>query len=364
MIGRTLGLYIAFRFSKIMLAMLVGLLFIIVTVDFVEQVRKSAEMVDISMMSLLMISATKAPIFIERAFPFAGLFAAMITLTQLNQKMELVVARAAGVSAWQFLMPISLAAALIGLCAAFAYNPIAVASFEKSKEIEAQVFNRGVAGRPRHTVRDHWIKQDEAEGYSIINAGMARRYGEVLGDVRIFRIGTDGGMTERIDARVASFRGDHWLLQDAVVSRGQPGTEVSPRLKIPTTLTADILAGVASTPDSVPFWGLRNIAAKAQLSGSNPNPYLMQFYGLLTLPLFLIAMVLIAATVTLRFARFGQVGRLILGGILCGFLLYTLTQMVTSLGSNGIVPPVLAALSPSVVAIFFGFSILLQQEDG
>ncbi len=364
MIGRTLGLYIAFRFSKIMLAMLVGLLLIIITVDFVEQVRKSAEMVDASLIGLLLISITKAPIFIERAFPFAGLFAAMITLTQLNQKMELVVARAAGVSAWQFLMPISLAAALIGLFAAFAYNPVAVAAFEKSKEIEAAVFNQAVSGQPLHTVRDHWIKQDETQGYSIINAGMARRFGAILGNVRIFRIGSNGEMIERIDAKSATFGGNRWVLQDAVVSRGQPGTEVVPRMVIPSTLTADILAGVTSTADSVPFWNLRNIAAKAQLSGANANPFLMQFYSLLTLPIFLIAMVLIAATVTLRFARFGQVGRLILGGILCGFLLYTLTQMVTSLGSNGIVPPVLAALSPSVVAIFFGFSILLQQEDG
>jgi lipopolysaccharide export system permease protein len=106
------------------------------------------------------------------------------------------------------------------------------------------------------------------------------------------------------------------------------------------------------------------MAARALLSGANPNPYFVQFYSLLSLPLFLVAMVLIAASVTLRFVRFGQLGRLILGGILAGFLLYTATRVVTSLGSNGIMPPIVAAWSPAIVAILFGTTILLHQEDG
>ncbi|MCG6858095.1 MAG: LptF/LptG family permease, partial [Salaquimonas sp.] len=138
----------------------------------------------------------------------------------------------------------------------------------------------------------------------------------------------------------------------------------SQTLNIPTKLSRDVLVGVTATPDSVPVWGLRQTAAKALLSGGNPNPYLVQFYSLLALPLFLLAMVLIAATVTLRFVRFGQVGRLIVGGVLSGFLLYTVTNFVTSLGSNGIVPPLIAAWSPAIVAILFGITILLYQEDG
>ncbi|MGB7287683.1 MAG: LptF/LptG family permease, partial [Salaquimonas sp.] len=68
--------------------------------------------------------------------------------------------------------------------------------------------------------------------------------------------------------------------------------------------------------------------------------------------------------VSLRFVRSGQAGRLILGGIMGGFVLYAATRLVTSLGNNGIVPPVVAVWSPSLVAILFGMSILLYQEDG
>ncbi len=109
---------------------------------------------------------------------------------------------------------------------------------------------------------------------------------------------------------------------------------------------------------------MKEIAKRVEKSGTNGKPYLVQYYSLTALPLFLLAMVIVAATVCLRFVRFGQVGRMILGGILCGFVLYTLTSLITALGSNGVVPPALAAWVPGFVATLFGMSVLLHQEDG
>ena len=363
MIGKTLFGYIAVRFAKTVAAMMISLLLLIVLIDFVEQLRKASEVSDVSLMALLQLSMLKAPIFLDKAFPFGCLFAAMITLTQLNLKMELVVARAAGVSAWQFLMPVSAAALLIGIFAAFVYNPLAVASFEKSKDVEVSIFDRG-ARQNNAEVSSHWMKQEEVDGSSVINARLARNKGTILDDVKIIRFDTEGHIVERIDAETAVFSGVSWVLTNAVISRDSKVAERKDTLVVPTNLTHDIIAGVTANADSVPVWELRDMASKAVLAGGNPNPYLVQFYGLLALPVFLVAMVMIAATVTLRFVRFGQLGRLILGGILSGFVLYTVTKLVTSLGSNGIVPPFVAAWSPSIVAILFGTSILLHQEDG
>lgn len=363
MIGRTLSTYIAMRFARTVIGMMISLLAFIILVDFVEQLRKAAEKPDVAMFALLQLSALKAPVFLDKAFPFACLFAAMITLTQLNQKMELVVARAAGVSAWQFLMPASLAAVIIGLFAAGIYNPLAVAAWRQSQDLEAVIFDK--ADRMKQAeVSGYWIRQEDSGGSSVINARLARSQGRRLDDVRVLRFNAEGLIHERIDAASALFVNNGWSFTNAVVT----GTDTRPqrheRYDIDSSLTEDTLAGVTASPDSVSFWELPSIAAKAALSGANPGAYRVQFQSLLALPLFLVAMVLIAATVTLRFVRFGQVGRMILGGIVSGFVLYTVTKLVTSLGSNGIVPPAVAAWSPSVVAILFGISILLHQEDG
>ena len=107
--GRTLSGYIAIRFAKTVLGILLALFVLIVTVDFVEQLRRFSELPDVNAGRLYAVALLRAPAFMEKAFPFGCLFAAMITLAQLNQRMELVVARSAGVSAWQFLLPMSIA---------------------------------------------------------------------------------------------------------------------------------------------------------------------------------------------------------------------------------------------------------------
>lgn len=363
MIGRTLSLYIASRFTRTLVIMVVSLLAFIVVVDFIDQLRKAAEHPEIPVLELLKLSSLKAPVFLDKAFPFASLFAAMITLTQLNLRLELVVARAAGVSAWQFLMPVSAAAVVVGLFASLVYNPLAVTAFEMSKDVETAIFDSKDRMRQAEA-SEYWLQQEDKNGSSIINARIARDSGRRLDDVRILRLDEGGRVYERIDAADAELGNGEWTLHKARVMGPDAVSVMHDVYRIESDLTERTVAGVTAKPDSMPVWELPEAAELVSESGANPGPYLVQFHSLLAMPLFLVAMVLIAATVSLRFVRFGQVGRMILGGVVAGFVLYTITKLVTSLGSNGIVPPAMAAWSPSVVAIVFGISILLHQEDG
>ena len=51
------------------------------------------------------LSFLRTPTVAEQALPFAVLFGSMIAFLNLSRKLELVVARAAGVSVWQILAP-------------------------------------------------------------------------------------------------------------------------------------------------------------------------------------------------------------------------------------------------------------------
>ncbi|MEL7428502.1 MAG: LPS export ABC transporter permease LptG [Pseudomonadota bacterium] len=364
MIGKTLGLYIANRFLRSLLAMVLGLAFLIVSVDFIEQLRKTANVPDVSMWQLYSISLLRAPTFVEKAFPFACLFAAMMTLTQMNSKLELVVARAAGVSAWQFLLPISISAALVGAFLATVYNPLAIHATQKAMELTAEVLKQ-TPEKELSSVREYWLKQEDAgKAYTVINAELARRGGMLLDNVKMVRFSSDGSFIERIDATNALHRGDHWMLLSAKSTDASGNSSTQASRKIETSLTQDELLGKSGKPDEIPFWDLKEVAERVEKSGTNGKPYLVQFHSLTALPALLFAMVLVAASVCLRFVRFGQAGRMILGGILCGFVLYTVTSLTTALGSSGVVPPIVAAWSPGFVAILFGMSALLHQEDG
>ena len=82
----------------------------------------------------------RTPAVAEQVLPFAVLFGSMATLLQLSRKLELVVARAAGVSVWQFLQPGILVAALIGVVSVTAYNPLSARLKQHASAIEARVF--------------------------------------------------------------------------------------------------------------------------------------------------------------------------------------------------------------------------------
>ncbi len=361
--GSTLNVYIALRFAKTVLGILLALFALIVTIDFVELLRRFSEMPDVDAGRLYAVALLRAPNFMEKAFPFGCLFAAMITLAQLNQRMELVVARSAGVSAWQFLLPLSITAAVIGVVVSTIYNPLAIVAAERAKEISTEI-HTGTRFLPQSRADNVWMRQDTGQTSAVINATVALESGRILDDVRIIRFDEEGVIIERIEARQAIYQGDHWLLIDASGDSMDGGFDRQQSRKLATNLTQDAIFGAIGDPESVGFWGLRDAAGKVRRSGINPGPYLVQYHSLTAMPLLLVAMVLIAACVSLRFVRFGQSGRLILGGISSGFVLYIVTKLVTSLGSNGIVPPVAAAWAPSVVATLFGISILLHQEDG
>ena len=98
--------------------------------------------------------------------------------------------------------------------------------------------------------------------------------------------------------------------------------------------------------------------------GLNPDRFRIELHTLLSRPFFLLAMVMIAATVSLRLTRYGGTWRLILTGAAIGFLLYAVSEIAGDLGGNGIIDPVLAAWLPPLVALTFGATALLFQEDG
>jgi lipopolysaccharide export system permease protein len=81
-------------------------------------------------------------------------------------------------------------------------------------------------------------------------------------------------------------------------------------------------------------------------------------------PLLLAGMVLLAAGFTLRHARFGRTGVMVLGAVMAGFAIFFLRNFAQVLGDNGQIPVALAAWSPPVATVLMSLGLLLHLEDG
>ncbi|MHA6643203.1 LPS export ABC transporter permease LptG [Mesorhizobium sp. A623] len=362
MMGWTLGRYFFFRYAKITAWFFLGIFALIFLIDFTEMTGRTARLPGFTYQTGLMISAFRVPMIMLQTVPFVGLFSAMATLVSLNRKYELVIARSAGISAWQFLLPCCIGALAFGVLSVGVLNPIAAYGFSRSEQLESSLSSGksnaiSAASAP-------WIRQKTASGDTIIGAHAILNQGLEMADASFFIFDQEGNIVERKDARHVYLRDGYWDLQDVKIFREGKAAESRPEDRVATNLKPEFVQERLARPETVPFYELPGKIDIARSFGLRANAFAMQFDSLMALPFLLLAMTLIAATVSMRFARMGQSATMILGGVFAGFLLYVVSVLVKAFGVAGFVPTVVAAWFPVVVSMFFGVTFLLYKEDG
>ena len=94
----TLGRYLAVRFLRSVAAVF-GILFLIIYLgDFVELLRRASDAQRASAGLLAYLALLRTPTIAEQVLPFAVLGGAMFAFVNLSRRLELVIARSAGVS--------------------------------------------------------------------------------------------------------------------------------------------------------------------------------------------------------------------------------------------------------------------------
>lgn len=362
--GRTLQIYIFKYMLRMTTYFLVGLGTLIFLMDFSELNNRLAAISSYEISAGLLLAGARLPFILQIALPFVVLAATMATLMQLNKKNELVVARSAGVSAWQFLAPTWVAAAIIGVLAVLVVNPVATKGFSLANELENEMRGRAPSVGPLSGNKP-WLRQKaEDNGYYLIGAERVSSNGVVLLDASFLHISDEGDVSKRFDSPRAALQDGSWVLADALESSaGEPTREIGQKI-IPTGLDRAVITESLIPPEMIPFFKLGNQIEKAGAFGVSSNPFRMQYHSLISQPALLIAMTLIAATVSLRFARLGHSAQMILGGIVAAFMLYVITEVTKSFGAAGIISPILAAWLPVMAAGMFGIAYLLHREDG
>ncbi len=359
----TLARYFGLRFLTAVLVVFAGIFALVALIDYIELMRRAGDIPNVSATLVAKTSFYRVPQVVERILPFCVLIGAMSCYLDLSRRLELVVARSAGVSAWQFVTPALLVAFAFGIVATAIYNPISAILQERSKRFEFELFGQ-TANAPNRSSGTSWVSQRTDDGQAIINAVSSRDQGINLNGVSVFTFDTEGRFKQRIEARAAVLEPGVWRLRNArVYAVGVlPANQAEYLLK--TSLTPEQVRESFATPETVPFWELPTYIKIAEHAGLVASGYRLQFQKLLARPFLLAAMVLLAAAVSLRFFRFGGVQKMVLSGVAAGFLLYVLSKVTEDLSKAELMHPVAAAWLPVLVGGVTGFIALLYQEDG
>lgn len=360
---KTLNFYFMGVFTKAIFSVFMICFTIIFMVDMIERIREFSGQEGFSLFIGLKMAFFRTPMIAERVLPFAMLIGGIMGFLNLTRKLELAVTRAAGVSIWQFIQPALVLAVVIGLATGLIYNPIAIWLSEKAEELEVSQITGAKTFRKNQTA-SVWFRQEGVDGESIISAERAANKGLTLVNVTALVFTKDGDFLEQVDASSANWKDGYWELNEARVATADSPPVLRKRYELSTFFTQEQAGQQAESTGNVAFWQLRDTIASARRAGLKTNRLQLEYQTHLARPLLFIAMVIIAATVSLKLTRLGSAGRMILSGIGAGFVLYVLSELVGDLGSNGLLDPALAAWLPALIASVMGVTVLLYQEDG
>ncbi len=363
MVTNTLGRYFAGRFVVSALGVFVGIFVLLVLFDYIEMVRKTSGLPDVSAIAVAETSLFRVPQALEKLMPFCILIGGMTCYLALSRRLELVVARAAGVSAWQFIAPALASALVMGVLATIAYNPMSAYLREVSKRMEAQLFGNA-PGAGVQDATGFWINQVNSDGQAIINALRSEQQGARLTGLTVFRFDNDDQFKERIEAQQATLEEGHWLFKSVRRYTLDAPPVDQDSFTLATTLSPAQVRNSFSTPETVSFWQLPGYIRSSESSGFATAGYRLQYHKLIAQPFLLDAMVMLAASVSLRFFRFGGVQKMVLSGVGAGFLLYVLSKVTEDLSKAELMHPIASAWLPVCVGGLTGFLALLYQEDG
>jgi lipopolysaccharide export system permease protein len=363
MVTGTLSRYFAMRFLTSVVGTFVGVIVLAAMVDYFELMRRGADWPHATAWILAEISMFRIPQLTERIMPFAVLVGTMSCYLTLSRRLELVIARSVGISAWQFVAPALIMAFLFGTLATIAYNPIAALLHERSKRLEQEMLNETPSAL-QESSSGFWVRQKSTDGAAIINAQSSQQQGSNLGGVTVYTFDNTGRFHHRIEAKTAELEQGYWQLDDVHIYSTVTPPQNEESYRLPTNLTLAQVRESFATPETVPFWELPNYIELADKAGLTAAGYRLQYNELIARPFLLSAMVLLAAAVSLRFFRFGGVQKMVLSGISAGFLLFVLQKITEDMGKSELMAPPLAAWIPVIVGGLTGFVVLLFQEDG
>ena len=361
--------YFARRYATSFLSV-AGIFFVLVSLaDLVEQARTHGAEEGAGLGDILALTLLNAPGALYELLPLLVILAGIALFLGLARSSEMVVTRAAGRSALRALVAPVAVVALIAVLALLVLNPLAAAT---SREYEARAQEIEGTGASIISVDASglWLRQGGEDGQTVIRASRANLDGTQLFDVTILGFALDGTATSRIEAAEAALVPGAWELRDAkewrfaVEGNIERAAVVVPAMRIPSDLTRDEILDSFGEPSAVPIWDLPEFIARLESAGFSATAHRVFFQMELATPFLLVAMVLVGAGFTMRHARLGRTGVMVLMALGMGFTLYFIRNFAQILGENGQIPVLLAAWGPPVAAILLPLGLLLHLEDG
>lgn len=300
--------------------------------------------------------AFRIPFIVSQGIPVSTLLATLISLGILNRNRELIALKAAGVHAVTYAGPILLMGALL-----------AIGHFG---------ITEGIARPLNHQAEEIWQKkvkqQSNPSGWGkenvwfrgkdlIYQIRVYDQQNRSLERVSIFFLDDKFHLLRRLDAKRIRWTGDRWIAENGLIiqpwgSDHQITAFDEKELNLAET-PADFKT-LEAIPDELSWLDLYSYIRKLQQEGYSAVRYQVDWHLRLAFPIATVVLVLFGLATAMYL---GHRGGIVVGvgiGIITAGVLLTALQVGGSLGTAGILPPVVAAWSSNALFGVLGVHLL------
>lgn len=337
--------------TLLVLAVLVG-------IDIISGVIDQAGDLDerYTVLSALRYTLLTVPSRVYAFLPFAALIGGLAGLGTLATTSELIVIRTAGISVtrilWMAIRPLLLIALAGALIAEYVGPPLK----QQAESFRATALEKGDIGISRFGL---WHR--EANRFIHFNA--VQPNGELLG-ITVYEMDAQRRLQSALFARRATYQGNHWLFEDVRESRfadNRLERIEEPRRPWQTQLSPQLLNVLVLEPRDLSISGLWRYVRFLREQGSNAGEYELAFWNKVLLPVAIISLILVAASIVFGPLRQATMGYRVFVGVLIGVVFRVSQDM---LGPASLVfgfAPILASAVPIGLSLIAGTLILRRQ---
>jgi lipopolysaccharide export system permease protein len=361
-----------YRSTSVVLIALLGLFTFFTLVDELDSVNAR-----FPLSALFYLQGLSLPTRLYDLLPIGLLIGAILALSGLAQRNELVILRVSGVSGmallrmlWTVSIPIILGAIVLSEF----LTPLAEI---KSSEVNLLMRGRVEGGR---LASGYWFKEPTPNGGTrVINVGKLLASGNVE---NLFIYELPDGLTLSVITQAKSGRflkgklemqevvethidaNIKTILADAKVT-AQPAAIIKhlPQQSIDTTLSSERLVARILTPERMSLVALHDYIEYLDRNQLKADRQIVAVWRKMAYPFTLLVMLTIAAPISFMQTRRGGVGAKVFLGILLGTGFFMVNQLALNVSLLFNWPPVVTALLPNVGAMTLALTAVFLMEN-
>lgn len=363
----TFFLYLGKLYLSRFFGVLIGLVAVLQLLDLLAASEDILAVEGAGLDQLVHYVTLRLPQLIAQFAPFSALLGTLMMLASLNQHSEIIIMKAAGMSAHKILLPLGVVSALVGFAHLVFNESVVVSSTSELNYWEENGYAIDFPPPPDAAGRT-WIQ----DGQTVVLVEAVNGEGErtVLDKVSLFLRDEDSNLDTLVRASFANRddtedgTGRKWVLWDVrqFKVRDHELTNFG-RLDWDTNIPPDRFHALTVKPERVNILRLWRSMRQLEAEGENVDTLWASFWQKLAGPAASLLMPLLGAIAGFGVHRAGTLMIRVVMGMALGFSFFVADNFMLAMGEFGVAPPFLSAWAPFFLFLLVGYAVLFNTEE-